>query len=94
MELNVAYEEFDGNSFLISIARDIREKKKAESVLHAKNAQIRDITNAMNISSMVITADKNGTILTVNSKFCKTTKYLRRRTDFLMNLILTRIYNI
>ena len=78
VELNVAYEEFDGNSFLISIARDIREKKKAEIVLHAKNAQIRDITNAMNSSSMVITADKKGTILSVNSMFCKTTKYLKK----------------
>jgi len=78
VELNVAYEEFDGNSFLISIARDIREKKKAEIILHAKNAQIRDITNAMNSSSMVITADKKGTILSVNSMFCKTTKYLKK----------------
>jgi PAS domain S-box-containing protein len=78
VELNVAYEEFDGNSFLISIARDIREKKKAEIVLHAKNTQIRDITNAMNSSSMVITADKKGTILSVNSMFCKTTKYLKK----------------
>jgi PAS domain S-box-containing protein len=78
VELNVAYEEFDGNSFLISIARDIREKKKAEIVLHAKNTHIRDITNAMNSSSMVITADKRGTILSVNSKFCKTTKYLKK----------------
>ena len=78
VELNVAYEEFDGNSFLISIARDIREKKKAEIILLAKNAQIRDMTNAMNSSSMVITADKKGTILSVNSMFCKTTKYLKK----------------
>lgn len=78
VELNVAYEEFDGNSFLISIARDIREKKKAEIVLLAKNAQIRNITNAMNISSLVITADKKGTILSANSKFCNTTKYLKK----------------
>ena len=67
VELNVAYEEFDGNSFLISIARDIREKKKSEAELHAINAQIRNITNVMNLSSLVITADKNGNILSVNS---------------------------
>jgi PAS domain S-box-containing protein len=78
VELNISYEELDGNSFLITIARDIREKKKAAVILDAKNAQIRDITNAMNITSMVITADKKGTILSVNSKFCKTTKYLKK----------------
>ncbi len=78
VELNVAYEEFDGNSFLISIARDIREKKKSEAELHAINAQIRNITNVMNLSSLVITADKNGNILSVNSKFCKITKYHKK----------------
>ena len=61
----------------IAIRSDISNRKKAEQNLYESSKEIRDITFALDQSSIVAITDEKGKITTVNDRFCEISKYQR-----------------
>lgn len=61
----------------IAIRTDITNRKKAEQDLLNSMKEIRDITFALDQSSIVARTDERGIITSANDKFCEISKYSR-----------------
>ncbi|CRK83726.1 PAS domain S-box protein [Neobacillus massiliamazoniensis] len=61
----------------IAIRSDISQRKQAEQDLFDSIKEVRDITFALNQSSIVAITDEKGRIEVANDKFCEISKYSR-----------------
>lgn len=59
----------------IGMGIDITDKVKAEYVLAVKNKELQEIIDALDQSSLVSMADRRGTILKANKRFCDVSGY-------------------
>jgi PAS domain S-box-containing protein len=75
VEVSVRYQEINGEGYIIASSRDITERKVAEQLINDKNRYLQQITNAINVSSLVSFTDINGKITLVNDEFCRISQY-------------------
>ena len=73
----VLFEDSDGHKTLLSLVRDITHRKAQEQELKSLDADLNWYNNALNSISVVVVTDVEGTILTVNDKFCESTGFTR-----------------
>ena len=71
VEITVIPRVFDGKKYFITTSKDITDKIEARKVLEQKNKFVKDLTDAVNTSSLVSVADKHGKIINVNSRFAE-----------------------
>lgn len=69
---------FDENQYHIgfmAVEFDITERKKFEVKIAEQNKSLREITDALDQSSLVSIADRKGKIIRANKKFCEISQY-------------------
>jgi PAS domain S-box-containing protein len=71
VEVTVIPRTMNGERFAISTLRDISEKIAAQKILEEKNRFVKDLTSAVDASSLVSVTDESGKILRVNANFCR-----------------------
>ena len=59
----------------MAVEIDITERRKFEETIAGQNKSLREITDALDQSSLVSVSDKNGKIVRANQKFCEISKY-------------------
>ena len=59
----------------MAVEFDITERKEFEEKIAEQNKSLREITDALEQSSLVSIADKKGVIIRANKKFCEISKY-------------------
>lgn len=59
----------------MAVEIDITERRKFEETIAGQNKSLREITDALDQSSLVSVSDKNGKIVRANQKFCEVSKY-------------------
>lgn len=59
----------------VGVVKDITDQKLAKEQLEIKNKELQEVMDALDESSLVSIADKNGIILKVNRRFCEVAKY-------------------
>lgn len=72
--------EIDGDRYLVSLVRDITERKKAEETIQASEAKFRTIFDSVN-DAIFIRDVKSGAIVDVNRRMCE--MYGMTRTEAL-----------
>jgi PAS domain S-box-containing protein len=69
----------DGNHIgFIAIEFDITERKRFEETIAEQNKNLREITDALNESSLVSVTDTKGIIFNANKKFCEISGYTEK----------------
>lgn len=71
VEVTVIPRTMNGERFAISTLRDISEKIAAQKELEEKSRFVKDLTSAVDASSLVSVTDEQGKILRVNANFCR-----------------------
>ena len=59
----------------VGVVKDITDQKLAKEQLEVKNKELQEVMDALDESSLVSIADKNGIILKVNRRFCEVAKF-------------------
>jgi PAS domain S-box-containing protein len=63
--------------YMTGACLETTEKKQAEAQILASYRAVRDVTNALNVSTIVAITDPQGLIIEVNDAFCRISKYGR-----------------
>lgn len=75
VDVTVIPRTINGKKYAISTLRDISEKLESQRQLDEKNRFLRDLTSAVDASSLVSVTDESGIIISVNANFCKVSGY-------------------
>lgn len=59
----------------VGVVKDITDQKLAKEQLEIKNKELQEVMDALDESSLVSIADKNGIIQKVNRRFCEVAKF-------------------
>jgi diguanylate cyclase (GGDEF)-like protein/PAS domain S-box-containing protein len=66
---------FGKESFNIIIAQDLDENKKSTEKISHLNKELTDIKLALDASTIIAITDQQGTIMSINDKFCELSQY-------------------
>jgi PAS domain S-box-containing protein len=77
IDLSLSETSANGERMFTGIARDISERKRAEAQTAAMLRELGHLKAALDEHCIVAITDVNGTITSVNDKFCATSKYSR-----------------
>jgi len=69
------YDDLQNHIGYIAIEFDITERKRFEQTIAEQNKSLKEITDALNESSLVSITDTKGIILSANSRFCAISGY-------------------
>ncbi len=77
IDLNIQpmFDNLGRHTGFMAVEIDITERKNFEDTIAGQNKNLREITDALDQSSLVSVADKNGLIIRANNKFCEISKY-------------------
>ena len=77
IDLNIQpiYDDKENHIGFMVVEFDVTERKEFEEKIAMQNKNLREITDALDQSSLVSIADKNGIIIRANKKFCEVSKF-------------------
>lgn len=77
VEISVKHRLINGKDYAIASSRDITERFEAAKIIAEKNKFLTDLTDVVNVSSLVSVTDANGIITNANDKFCEISGFKR-----------------